>query len=182
MSKRPLKPDEKRAWSRVAKTVRPRKGQTPLEMPPMDGLTPLHTSSKQTPTKATPASPTFHLPGTPAKPQKPPTAPIQNRGKERRIRRGQTPISGTLDLHGHSQISAQSLLLSFLTSQRQQGASCVLVITGKGRRGEGVLRRQLLTWLGTGEARTLVNGYSQAHRKHGGSGAWYLFLRKQPDA
>jgi len=178
MSKRPLKPDEKRAWSRVAKTVRPRKGQPPAQMPPMDGVTPLHAAS--TPQK-TPTSPTFHLASAHAKPQKVPKAPIQNRGKERRIRRGQAPISGTLDLHGHSQISAQSLLVRFLTSQRSQGASCVLVITGKGRRGEGVLRRQLLTWLGTGEARALVNGYAEAHRKHGGSGAWDLFLRKQVD-
>lgn len=185
MSKRPLKPDEKRAWSRVAKTVRPRKGQAPLEMPPIDGLTPLHTGSKQPASQATPPtppnSPTFHLPSAPAKPHKAPAAPIQNRGKERRIRRGQAPISGTLDLHGHSQISAQNMLVSFLTSQRRNGASCVLVITGKGRRGEGVLRRGLLTWLGTGQARALVNGYAEAHRKHGGSGAWYLFLRKQAD-
>ena len=181
MSKRPLKPDEKRAWARVARTVRPKAGQTPPEMPPLDDLVPLQNLKG----RAKPASPrptaAFLPVHTPTKPEKPVSAPIQNRGKERRIRRGQTAISATLDLHGHTQDSAHTLLVNFLSSQHRMGASCVLVITGKGRLGEGVLRRQLLGWLGTSQARTLVNGYAQAHRKHGGSGAWYIFLRKRAD-
>ena len=195
MAKRPLKADEKRAWARVAKTVRARAGQQPPEMPPIEGLTPLEGQSsaqaksqtRSSADKSPRLNAVFHPLGLlqasqkPAK-QKPVTAPIQNRGKERRVRRGQTEISATLDLHGHTQETAQHLMVQFLTSQRQMGGSCVLVITGKGRRGEGVLRRRLLDWLGTPQARTLINGYASAHRKHGGSGAWYLFLRKLPES
>lgn len=108
-------------------------------------------------------------------------SPIPNRGRERRIRRGQAAIAATLDLHGYTMDAAQHQLESFLASHLSRGARCVLVITGKGRAGEGVLRRQLLNWLGTSQAKHLVSGYAQAHRKHGGSGAWYIFLRK-PDA
>ena len=56
-------------------------------------------------------------------------------------------------------------------------ARCVLVITGKGKGGEGVLRRNFLRWLEMPAARVLVSGYSEAHARHGGSGAWYVFLR-----
>lgn len=178
MSKRPLKPEEKRAWARVARTVRPRADQTPPDMPPLEDIAAPHTTEpRMSHSQAT--KPHMFAPlqrtSTP-KTRTPP--PIQNRGKERRIRRGQTPISATLDLHGHTQASAQSLLTSFLVRQQSAGAQCVLVITGKGRRGEGVLRRRLLDWLGTGDAHSLISGYAPAHKKHGGSGAWYLFLRQ----
>ena len=179
MSKRPLKPDEKRAWARVAKTVRARPEQIPLEMPPLDGLPPQKTGMDAKPTPISRKKPALTPLQQPAASLKALASPIPNRGKERRVRRGQMPISATLDLHGHTQESAQNLLASFLARQRlTAGGGCVLVITGKGRRGEGILRARLLDWLGTASARTLVSGYAQAHRKHGGSGAWYIFLRK----
>jgi len=180
MSKRPLKPDEKRAWARVAKTVRARPEQTPPDMPPLDELPPLETGRGA---KSAPISPKEHAftpLERPLNTPKTPSTPVPNRGKERRVRRGQMPISATLDLHGHTQETAQNMLAGFLARQRQTGGGCVLVITGKGRRGEGILRARLLEWLGTAAARTLVSGYAQAHRKHGGSGAWYIFLRKPP--
>lgn len=178
MPKRPLRPDEKRAWARVAKTVRPRPGQPPAEMPPLDALNPPPAENTSNSPQFSGTSRTFPHANTQKSAASPSRAPIPNRGRERRIRRGQTPISATLDLHGHTQDSAHKLLVSFLMHQRQQGASCVLVITGKGRLGEGILRRRLLSWLGTTDARHLVSGYAEAHRKHGGSGAWYIFLRK----
>ena len=178
MSKRPLNPDEKRAWARVAKTIQPRKDQPIPEMPPIDGLVPLQNFDDTAPAKVQRPLVAFHPFATPPPREKPATAPVQNRSKERRVRRGQAPVSAMLDLHGYTQATAQSALISFLSHQRRAGATCVLVITGKGKLGEGVLRRGLLAWLKTTEARALVNGYSQAHRKHGGSGAWYIFLRK----
>jgi len=178
MAKRPLKPDEKRAWARVAKTVRARPEQTPPEMPPLDGLTAPDTRVPSTGHHLARAS----YPIIPSERQKVtfkvPSSPLANRGKERKVKRGQLPISATLDLHGHTQASAQSRLTSFLERERRAGSGCVLVITGKGRLGDGILRRRLLDWLGTTQARTLVSGYAQAHQKHGGSGAWYVFLRK----
>ena len=176
MSKRPLKPDEKRAWARVAKTVRARPGQTPPDMPALEDIDLPQTKAN------TPQSRPLARPKTKKPPLKTPSnAPIQNRGKERRVRRGQAPIGATLDLHGHTQESARHLLVSFLTRQRLSGTACVLIITGKGRAGTGILRKRLIDWLGTAEARSLVSGYAEAHRKHGGSGAWYVFLRKAND-
>ena len=58
------------------------------------------------------------------------------------------------------------------------GLRCVLVITGKGRLGTGVLRARFLDWLAGPDLRDLVSGYSAAHIRHGGDGAFYVMLRR----
>jgi DNA-nicking Smr family endonuclease len=61
----------------------------------------------------------------------------------------------------------------------------VLVVTGKGGggtgapRGEGVLRRDAPRWLGVPPMAQLVVGVFEAHVRHGGAGALYVYLRKR---
>ncbi|MEO1641942.1 MAG: Smr/MutS family protein [Pseudomonadota bacterium] len=110
-------------------------------------------------------------------PQQPST--VQNRQNERRVRRGKQAISASFDLHGFTQDEAWRALPQFLIREQARGSKCVIVITGKGRSGEGVLRRNFLHWIDTNEARRLVSGYAPAHQRHGGGGAWYLYLRKR---
>jgi DNA-nicking Smr family endonuclease len=93
-------------------------------------------------------------------------------------RRGQLDVTARFDLHGHTQASAGRALPLFFARATADGARCVLVITGKGRSGEGVLKRNFLDWLATPEARQIVSGYAEAHARHGGAGAFYVFLRK----
>ena len=57
------------------------------------------------------------------------------------------------------------------------GARCVLVITGKGRMGAGVLRSRLSDWIGDPALRPIIAGHATAHARHGGEGATYIFLR-----
>lgn len=171
MSKRQLSPDEKRAWARVTRNVRAL--AEPATLPDPDE--PIETQPSGSPTRQMKV--TRPLSGKPLAKTK--RAPIQDKAAERRVRRGQAPIAATLDLHGHTQHSAHLALLSFLGQQRARDARCVLVITGKGKLGEGILRRRFLQWLETDEARAIVSGYAGAHAKHGGSGAWYVFLRRR---
>jgi DNA-nicking Smr family endonuclease len=56
----------------------------------------------------------------------------------------------------------------------------VLVITGKGIRGDGVLRRLTPEWLAAPHLRAVVAGISEAHRRHGGEGALYIALKRRP--
>jgi DNA-nicking Smr family endonuclease len=104
-----------------------------------------------------------------------------DRSGEKKVRRGQSEVHAILDLHGHTQVSATRELSAFLQRERSRGARCVLVITGKGRGGEGVLRRRFVEWLETPSTRHSVSGYAPAHPRHGGEGAFYLFLRRQKD-
>ena len=75
-----------------------------------------------------------------------------------RVARGKETIDARLDLHGMTQAQAHSALLHFLRNAQTRGARLVLVITGKGARGEGergVLRRQVPQWLGLPDFRAL---------------------------
>ena len=109
-------------------------------------------------------------------------APVADRGGERRVSRGQVEIGGKLDLHGHTFDSVRTALASFLHRQQDAGARTVIVVTGKGRGGEeGLLRRSLPTWLDAPSVREMVAGYAQAHRSHGGAGAFYVFLKRREE-
>ena len=79
----------------------------------------------------------------------------------------------------NGQDSAWRLLPQLLSREQSKGSRCVVVITGKGRDGEGVLRRNFLRWLEMPEVRHLISGFAPAHAKHGGGGAWYVYLRKR---
>jgi len=170
MTRRTLSPEESRAWARVAATVKPigpraadleelsaalESGGTELDAPPRTASA----KAKKTDTPKTPAPPA-------------------ERSGEKKVRRGKLSIAATFDLHGHTQVSAANALPAFLERQQADGARCVLVITGKGREGQGILRRNFLLWLESPGARQLVSGYAEAHPKHGGAGAFYVFLRR----
>lgn len=94
------------------------------------------------------------------------------------MRRGKLPIGATLDLHGHTQATGRTALERFLHAAQGRGDQVVLVVTGVGRAGEGVLKRRLPEWLAEPGLRGLVSGYARAHRSHGGDGALYVFVRR----
>jgi DNA-nicking Smr family endonuclease len=112
-----------------------------------------------------------------------PPAPLAALGRRMRMRvaRGKEAIDGRLDLHGLTQSEAHAALLRFLRAATARGARLVLVITGKGGRGEGergILKRQVPQWLGLPEFRTLIVGFEQAQVAHGGEGALYIQVRR----
>lgn len=164
---RRLSPEERRLWSRVARTVKPAHGKS-IEVETGE---PEHSSGLARGVMGVaPAA------ATRPKAAKRPTAPGDLSG-QRRVRRGQHEIDARLDLHGHTQDTAHRELVEFLVRQAGQGARCVLVITGKGRLGVGILRSRLFDWIADPQLRPFIAGYAQAHPRHGGAGATYLFLR-----
>jgi DNA-nicking Smr family endonuclease len=93
------------------------------------------------------------------------------------LKRGRLEPEARLDLHGLTQDAAHRALIRFLQRGRANGARVVLVITGK----SGVLNKQFKLWLAQGELKPLVSGASTAHKRHGGSGAYYVLLKKTPE-
>ncbi|MEM7730638.1 MAG: Smr/MutS family protein [Pseudomonadota bacterium] len=162
---RPLEPSERLVWNRVARTVRPRRrphgkgAAKPVPSPTRDEFAAMMRLPPLTP--AAPAPATGHVP----------------RATDRITRRGRVEIDAKLDLHGLTQDQARGALSTQLLRSAKRGHRCVLVITGKGFQGEGVLRTQLPGWLSAPELRPLVARYAQAHARHGGGGAWYVFLK-----
>ncbi|MEQ9436495.1 Smr/MutS family protein [Hyphomonas sp.] len=179
MSKRRLTPDEAKAWSRVARSIK-RIGPQPTDFEALISALEAGEPAGNAPTSppATPPTRPVSPLSQPSTSHHPPVSTPANRGKEKRVRRGKLAVAATFDLHGHTQASAARALPGFLSNAQLDGARCVLVITGKGRLGEGVLKRNFLAWLETPEARSMVSGYAEAHQRHGGAGAFYVFLRK----
>lgn len=97
-----------------------------------------------------------------------------------RLRRGQYPIDGRIDLHGLTQAAAERALAAFLAEAQAAGRRCVLVITGKGTTSEGggVLRREVPRWLNQAPNRARVLGFDHALPRDGGLGALYVLLRR----
>jgi len=99
----------------------------------------------------------------------------------RKLRRGQFPIDGRLDLHGMRAEDARSAVEKFLREMRARRERCVLIVHGKGLHspgGEGVLRGELSAWLSEGRASSSVDAFASAHAEDGGEGATYVLLRK----
>lgn len=104
-----------------------------------------------------------------------------DRRTDERLRRGQMKIDGTLDLHGLNQIQAYEALLAFVMKKHKQDARCLLVITGKGGLAEkaGVLRQKLPLWLAAPPLADDVLRIYPARPRHGGTGAFYVLLRRR---
>lgn len=162
---RRLTPEERKLWFRVARTVRLAPGKTIEDEPehPADAV----------------AAPRAAAPSEPPPPPRQRPSPPEDLSGQRKIRRGQSEIDARLDLHGHTQDTAHRELVEFLLRQAANGARCVLVITGKGRLGSGVLRARLFDWIADPELRPFIAGYATAHPRHGGAGATYIFLRSK---
>jgi DNA-nicking Smr family endonuclease len=173
---RRLSSDDIALWDGVTRTVRPLRKRARLKEATPDPAEP------STPPKAkarAPAAVALPVPP-PAQKRPPPLAPLDRKAKQK-IARGRETIDARLDLHGHTQAEAHDALLRFLRRTQARGGRIVLVITGKGGRGEsdrGVLKRAVPLWLALPEFRDIVIGFDSAAAGHGGEGALYVRLRK----
>jgi len=114
-------------------------------------------------------------------------APAVDGRTQARLKRGKLRPEARLDLHGMTLASAHPALSGFIRDAHARNLRLVLVITGKGREGGagtpaqhvGVLRRQVPHWLRQAPLAPLVVQITPAHRRHGGEGAYYVYLRRQ---
>jgi DNA-nicking Smr family endonuclease len=118
--------------------------------------------------RAPPPSPALSLDASPG---------VDKRTAER-LKRGQLPIEARIDLHGLTQREAHQTLTNFLEGARETHRRTVLVITGKGESGQGVLREAVPRWLNEASIRPLILAFSQAQPRDGGTGALYVLLRR----
>src|SRR5882757_4082861 len=107
MTKRPdkLSEDDRVLWNLVARTAKPLKGRTSVDIPDME------IEAKPSPTQ--PAQPAASAPGV----VKPKTQHVTHRLDEPtldKLSKGRLPIEGRVVLHGMTQDEAYSLLFSFL--------------------------------------------------------------------
>lgn len=188
---RRLHPDEEHLWRRVAESVAPlhpprchpctpaaaRPEGPPPEPLPAPGLPPdfaigAHASGEGRSRNVT--SPTA-------------SAPRMDGRAFLRMARGKLAPEARIDLHGMTLADARPALSGFILRGHSAGKRLVLVITGKGRGGPGdgpiperpgILKRAVPQWLSAPPLSLLVLEVAEAHRRHGGSGAYYVYLRR----
>ena len=117
----------------------------------------------------------------PAEKSAPPPNPGLDRRTAERLRKGGIAIERRLDLHGMTQEDAHAALDRFVRQCWKDGRRMLLVITGKGSGGEGVLRHGVPRWLTSGEHAARILKVETAQARHGGGGAFYVLLRRQRD-
>ena len=190
--RRGLSPADREVWGRVARSVDPLRPEGPapagtaVPVPPAPPepaplpLAPFRVGERaQTASSAHGAAPAMA------------DGQLRMDGRtHRRMRRGKLEPEGRIDLHGLTLARAQPALTDFVRSSHAAGRRLVLVITGKGRaddaghggdwtgRRPGALRRQVPMWLAGPALGGIVQQVTPAHRRHGGDGALYVYLRR----
>ena len=115
-------------------------------------------------------------------------APVRmHHGTHKKMVKGKLVPEARIDLHGLTLASAHPRLTRFILDAHAHGKRLVLVITGKGRDSDahgpipirrGVLRHQVPSWLTTPPLGAVVLDIRTAHLKHGGEGAYYVYLKR----
>ena len=111
-----------------------------------------------------------------------------DRDVDRDLSRGRRSPEAKLDLHGMTLVAAERAVARFLAQSSAEGRRVVLIVTGKGLRLEGGrvfggrIRAEFPGWLERADNRARIAGVRAAHPRHGGSGAFYVLLRRRSSA
>lgn len=91
-----------------------------------------------------------------------------------KLRRGEITIQARLDLHGYKLDEAYAKTCEFIARCHRNQKRCVLIITGK----SGNIKKEFSHWVNAPEIAELVLSFTTASPRDGGSGAYYVYLRK----
>lgn len=197
--KRGLSEDDKALWNRVAATAKPmdRSGAPKIteDAPP----------KKPGPIRPQPTSTAHRLPafrvgekssfskGTvnhaPSLSSQLARAPVRmDHGTHKRMTRGKLKPEARIDLHGMTLAEAHPALISFIFHSFELERRLVLVITGKGKDRDsggpipirrGILKHQIPSWLASPPLGAMILDIREAHQRHGGGGAYYVYLKRR---
>lgn len=196
---RRLHPEDLELWGRVAKSARPLKSDlakafdTPEVMEQVFAPAPKKAKPKALGQGGTvlrpspPSRPPMHDLAHPLSEALAGATVSMDKRKFQRMTRGKLQPDARIDLHGMTLEQAHAALNGFILRAQSQGLRLVLVITGKGKtvaddgpipRRRGALKHDVPQWLRMAPLAGAVLELREAHLRHGGSGAYYVYLRK----
>jgi len=192
---RDLNAHERDLWERVVQNATPLPKKSPTELSATSTSRIEKTGAKTRPIVQIPEKFALGIMMTEPKPSKKPdstgTSPATAINMDRkhfgRMTRGKLRPEARLDLHGMTLADASPALHRFILNCFSERLRLVLVITGKGRNIEddgpipmrkGVLRFQVPIWLRSPSLAHAVLEVAPAHQRHGGAGAFYVYLRR----
>ncbi len=188
--RRGLRPEEAALWDRVASTARPMNPARKPAFSRQDSPDPPK-EPKSIPQfrvgQSAPDRRTSHM-LQPALTDRLASQKVQmDRKAFMRMSRGKLKPEAKIDLHGMTLAQAHPALTRFILSAQADGRRLVLVVTGKGRDRDdggpipaprGILKHQVPMWLAQPPLVPLVLQITEAHQRHGGGGAYYVYLRR----
>lgn len=188
---RHLSPEERDLWDSVADRMTPldpRRDKSPRPAPPVKTMPPRDrdiVADFMVGAKACPKRPHDIAKPIGARLM---AAPVAMDAKHYgRMTKGKLKPEGRLDLHGMTMDQAHPELVAFILGAQAVGKRLVLVITGKGKMRDegyaipvrhGILRHQVPQWLALAPLAQAILQVTPAHLKHGGQGAYYVYLRR----
>ncbi len=179
-----LSAEERALWARVAATVTPLEGRAaaisePFVPSEVEGRSPEKTTPRADSVSRLRLTRTAKEVVTKSMP---PTDTLDG-GWDRRLRRGAIAPDRTIDLHGHTLLSAHAALEQALARAVAEDVRVLLVVTGKPPRPDnkarGLIRASIGDWLAGSGYRDRIAAVRHAHPRHGGTGALYLILRRR---
>ncbi len=193
MTKRRLRPDELELWQQVATSADPLHNRPkpvepelpkkiarpkPKEKQPLSPFALGDKAVRQTETHVFPQTTS----------QRVKAVPLQMDNKAyTRMKRGKLAPEARIDLHGMTLDQAHPELIRFILTSQARGLRLVLVITGKGSREDpydpmprrrGVLKSQVPQWMRMVPISQAILQVAEAHQRHGGAGAYYVYLKR----
>lgn len=192
MSGRKLRQDELDLWSKVAQTARVMPKATGLpdkpKKPPKQPMVSAQPRGRETTFKLSGRAARMAHDLVPEVTERLSGQPVRmDRKAFRNMQRGKLKPDGRIDLHGMTLDRAHTALTRFVMSTQGTDKRLLLVITGKGKHRDsggpipvrqGVLRHQVPEWLRLPPLSSAVLQVTPAHISHGGTGAYYVYLRK----
>ena len=196
MTRRRLRPDELTLWQEVARKTTPLSSNRRV---PATSFTDQPAQQTRPPRQEPATPPKFEIGQTardrngghdvlPPLSERLKQAPVSMDKKVfQRLKKGKLVPEAKLDLHGMTLEQAQPALNGFILRSHASGRRLVLIVTGKGKDRDpgdavpvrrGVLRHNVPQWLRMAPLSALVLQISEAHLKHGGGGAYYVYLRR----
>ncbi|WP_149141677.1 Smr/MutS family protein [Gemmobacter caeruleus] len=197
--RRSLRPEEAELWQAVARTLRPMHGAHPAPQAPEPETPASFHKPEVTPAPPEPklnrfrvgerSTPKSGVETQPGLTERLTAAPVLMDSKNHaRMIRGKLAPEARIDLHGMTLSEAHPELIHFILNAWSRGLRLVLVITGKGKQGPdhgpipmryGVLKHQVPHWLRLPPLGPCVLQVTEAHLRHGGAGAYYVYLRRR---
>lgn len=186
---RRLAPEESALWQRVAATVAPIAKRADKAVEVTAAAPPLSASK---PVKSRVPPPRPPAPVTTARRATFARASLDGTW-DRRLRKGLVRPDVTIDLHGHTLVSAHALLEASLARAVLRGARVLLVVAGRVRPGphhppfhgearpRGAIRASIADWLTSSAHADAIIATRPAAPVHGGGGAIYVVLRRAPE-
>lgn len=106
-----------------------------------------------------------------------------------RMIKGKIEPESFIDLHGKNRREAEVAVSKFIHSAYRAGHRLVLVITGKGKKEMqeagfaletgGILKNQVAQQLAARPLSDCILEFHSAHPRHGGGGAYYVYLKRR---